>query len=136
MVESKKALPKEPRGFNYFANPYGQPHPGNGIHGHYLPPTAYPRHIYGYSGGYGNQVRSSVGLCTNLFQPISHLRDGSILYRRSVNMITVTRQNRFFSIFRAHSIRFNRLWECLASVPFKMSHIEAKSLEKWLSYQL
>ena len=61
MVESKKALPKEPRGFNFFAGHYGQPHAGggtHGIHGHYYSPTpAYPRHIYGYSGGYGNQVR-------------------------------------------------------------------------------
>ena len=61
MVESKKALPKEPRGFNFFAGHYGQPHPGSGthgIHGHYYSPAApaYPRHIYGYSGGYGNQV--------------------------------------------------------------------------------
>ena len=59
MVESKKALPKEPRGFNFFAGHYGQPHAGggtHGIHGHYYSPTpAYPRHIYGYSGGYGNQ---------------------------------------------------------------------------------
>jgi len=62
MVESKKALPKEPRGFNFFAGHYGQqPHPGNGthgMHGHYYSPAApaaYPRHIYGYSGGYGNQ---------------------------------------------------------------------------------
>ena len=67
MVESKKALPKEPRGFNFFAGHYGQPHAGggtHGIHGHYYSPTpAYPRHIYGYSGGYGNQVNDAYDCC-------------------------------------------------------------------------
>jgi hypothetical protein len=74
MVESKKALPKEPRGFNYYANNYGPTHHGGGGGGmhHHLCTSAVAspfsggggRHIYGFGGGYGNPRYQGSGMPT------------------------------------------------------------------------
>ena len=95
MVESKKALPKEPRGFNFFAGHYGQqPHPGNGshgMHGHYYSPAApaaYPRHIYGYSGGYGNQVGYLDVLSNRI---IRNCREIYETFKKYTKLSTITR---------------------------------------------